>query len=65
MTETLTVHVIAQGRYIGTIIETVPVQNEHGYSTAYHIRYQREVTPYAGWFLARDVRAIKSMEGVA
>ena len=63
MTGTILNHVIAQGRYIGPIIEMVTVQNEDGYSFAYHIRYQREVSPNSGWFLDRDVRFIKALEG--
>lgn len=50
---------IAQGRYIGRVIDVVAVQNEHGYSVAYRIRYQREIEPNTGWFLAHDVRALR------
>lgn len=49
--------VLVQGRYFGTVRQSVPVQNEHGYSFAYLVRYQREVEPREGWFLARDVVA--------
>lgn len=52
----LPVRVVAQGRYIGRILAEVQVQNEHGYSTAYHIQFQREVEPRSGWFLARDIQ---------
>lgn len=57
--------VLALGRYLGTVIAIAAVTNEHEHTTAYHIHYQREVTPNSGWFLARDVRAIKPMEGAA
>jgi hypothetical protein len=59
MTPPVNARVIAQGRYIGKVIEAVPVQNEHGYSTAYRIHYQRECSPNTGWFLARDIETWK------
>lgn len=55
--------VLALGRYLGTVIAIAAVVNEHEHTTAYHIRYQREVSPNSGWFLARDVRAMHSIEG--
>lgn len=48
-------HVLALGRYLGYVRESVAVQNEHGYSFAYRVQYQREIELSQGWFLARDV----------
>ncbi len=48
-------YVLASGRYFGTVRESVAVQNEHGYSVAYLVQFQREIDPCRGWFLARDV----------
>lgn len=50
--------VLAQGRYLGRLLESVHVQNEHGYSFAYRVQYQREIDPCAGWFLGRDVESV-------
>lgn len=50
-------YVLADGLYFGTVRQSVPVQNEHGYSVAYLVQFQREVDPCQGWFLARDVIA--------
>lgn len=48
-------HVLALGRYLGYVRESVAVQNTDGYSFAYRVQYQREREPSQGWFLARDV----------
>lgn len=54
-------HVIAIGRYVGWVRESIRVQDEHGYSYAYRVQYQREIDPCQGWFLGRDVEVTRQV----
>ena len=59
MTPPINARVIAQGRYLGRLAETVRVQNEHGYAHACRVEYTQGLALCHGWFLLRDLETWK------